>query len=237
MSSSGIVELSSPSLPWGDELWCEDESWFTLAQLLWVKLFGSSMSYGQLHYIISAPLLPTSSAVYAGYRRKSPSQDDRSSVYEMELVMDATRGILLIGEVYGQPGDRVWKPERIYERLLELGAVLIEFFQHELLGDRAVLFSPGYALILRDVERKELAAGSLLNGVNIITRDELSTIHHHLNSFMDDHAQGVEIPFHSYGHVVISALRNISNNSQGEIAGFRTADEIYQVPRLPAWLR
>ncbi len=238
MSSSNFVELSSTSLPWGAEIWREDESWFTLAQLLWVKLFTSPMSYGQLHYIISAPLIPmVSSPNNADYRRRTMVRDDRSKIYEMELIMDPTRGILLIGEVYGQPGDRVWRPEKIYRRLIELSAVLTEFFQHELLGEKAALFSPGYALILRDVDRDQLPACSSLYGVNTITRDELSTIHLHLNRLMNHHANEMEIPFRSYGHVVIEALRNISNNSQGEIAGFRTADEIYQAPRLPAWLR
>lgn len=238
MSSTDSVEPSSSSQLWGNEIWFEEVSWFTLAQLLWVKLSGSPMSYGQLHYIVSAPLLPVSSRRDpSGYRKGLPAPVERSGIYEMELVMDPARGILLLGEVYGKPGDHAWQPERVYERLLECSAVLTEFFQYELLGDHSTLFSPGHVLILRDGDRSQLAASSLPKGVSIITHDELSTIQHHLHHVLDEHVQQADVPFGSYGHVVISALRNISNNSRGEIGGFRSADEIYDVPRLPAWLR
>lgn len=238
MSSSDFLARNTTSQPWGEEIWREDESWFTLAQLLWVKLFGSSMSYGQLHYVMSAPIWtsPASQSNVEKQNRVSANQT-RSRTYEMELVMDSMRGVLLISEVYGQPGDSVWQPEKIYGRLLDLGSVLVEFFQRELFGDKALLFSPGHVLILRDVERNQLSLGNSLNGVNTVTRDELGAIKSHLDYFMDEHAQNLEIPFRSHGHVVISTLRNIANNSQGEVGGFRTADEIYEAPRLPAWLR
>lgn len=237
--STGLCDAirSAKSLPWGDEIWHEDERWFTLAQLLWVKLYNSSMSYGQLSYVVTAPLLPSRSRPWSASATSNPQpRRMRSQVYEMELIMDPERGILLIGEVYGKPGDRVWRPEQIYGRLFELGIVLQEFLQRELAGTQS-LFSPGYALILRDTERSCTEIHEKLGQLNIITRDELSTIHHRINAIMEKHSHGLEVPFHSYGHMVIEIIRNIEENSLGELGGFRSPEDIYQVPRLPAWLR